>query len=162
MGRKKKSKKSSTAADGRKIIVRNRKVFHDYHVEETLEAGVSLLGSEVKSCRDGKASLGDAYATIEGGELWMVNAHIAEYPFSNQFNHDPRRKRKLLMHRREIDRLAVKLKERGFTLAVISLYFRQGKVKAELGLAKGKRAYDKREAIRRKDEKRLQEQGLKN
>jgi SsrA-binding protein len=161
MGKKKKRKTGGTTEDGRKIIVRNRKVFYDYHVEETLEAGVSLTGSEVKSCRDGKVSLGDAYATIEGGELWMVNAHIAEYPFSNQFNHHPRRRRKLLMHRREIDRLAVKLTERGFTLAVISMYFRRGKVKVELGLAKGKRAYDKRETIRRKDEKRLQEQSLK-
>lgn len=150
--------KKPAATDGRKIIVRNRKVFHDYHVEQIFEAGVSLLGSEVKSCRDGRASLGDAYATIEGGELWLVNAHIAEYPYSHERNHEPRRRRKLLMHRREIERLSVKLKERGFTLAVISLYFKRGKVKAELGLAKGKRAYDKREAIRKKDEKRLQDQ----
>lgn len=159
MGKKK--KKSAPSADGRKIIVRNRKVFHDFHVEETFEAGVSLLGSEVKSCRDGRASLSDAYATIEGKELWLVNAHIAEYPFAHQNNHAPMRRRKLLMHRRELDRLAVKIKERGFTLAVISLYFKRGKIKAELGLAKGKRAYDKRETIRKKDEKRLEEQTFK-
>ncbi len=156
---KKKSKKP--AGDGRKIIVRNRKVFHDYHVEETFEAGLSLLGSEVKSCRDGKASLADAYATLESGELWLVGAHIAEYPFSHARNHDPRRRRKLLMHRREIDRLGVKIKERGYTLVVISLYFKRGKIKAELGLARGKRAHDKREAIRRKDEQRLAEQSLR-
>ena len=145
----------------RKVVARNRRARRDYAVEETYEAGLSLVGSEVKSCRDGKASLADAYATIEGGELWLVGAHIAEYPFSHARNHDPRRHRKLLMHRREIDRLGVKIKERGYTLVVISLYFKRGKIKAELGLARGKRAHDKREAIRRKDEQRLAEQSLR-
>ncbi|MDX9999789.1 MAG: SsrA-binding protein SmpB [Polyangia bacterium] len=150
--------KQAPSADGRKIIAKNRRARHDYFIEETYEAGVSLLGSEVKSCRDGKVSLADAYATVDGGELWLVNAHITEYAFANQFNHDPRRRRKLLMHHREILRLGVKLNERGFTLAVLSLYFLRGKVKAELGLARGKRAHDKRETIRAKDERREAEQ----
>lgn len=151
-------KKQTPSADGRKIIAKNRRARHDYFVEETYEAGVSLLGSEVKSCREGKVNLSDAYATVELGELWLVNAHITEYAFANQFNHEPRRRRKLLMHHREILRLGVKLNERGFTLAVLSMYFLHGKVKVELGLARGKRAHDKREAIREKDERREAEQ----
>lgn len=151
-------KKQSPSTDGRKIIAKNRKARHEYFVEETFEAGVSLVGSEVKSCRDGKVSLSDAYATIEGGELWLMNVHIAEYVFANQQNHEPRRRRKLLMHRREIQRLTVKIKERGFTLVVLSVYFKSGKVKVELGLARGKRAHDKRETIRKKDEQREAEQ----
>jgi SsrA-binding protein len=151
MGRK----KQKPLPDGRKIIAKNRKARHDYHVEETLEAGVALQGSEVKSARDGRVSLTDAYAVIEQGEAWLMNAHIAEYPFSHMRNHEPRRRRKLLLHRREIDRLVAKVREKGFTITVLSMYFKKGKIKVELGLAKGRRAYDKREAIRKKDEKRL-------
>jgi SsrA-binding protein len=152
-------RKKKPVPDGRKIIAKNRKVRHDYHVEETMEAGVSLVGSEVKSARDGRVSLTDAYAVIEQGEAWLVNAHIAEYPFSHLRNHEPRRRRKLLLHRRELDRLAAKVREKGFTIAVLSMYFKKGKIKVEIGLAKGRRAYDKRESIRRKDEKRLQDRG---
>ncbi len=148
-------KKKKPAPDGRKIIAKNRKARHDYHVEESAEAGVSLLGSEVKSARDGKVSLTDAYAVIEHGELWLISAHIAEYKFSHARNHEPRRRRKLLMHRREIDRLAAKVREKGFTIIVLSMYFKKGKIKVEIALARGRRAYDKREAIRKKDEKRL-------
>lgn len=148
------SKKKPTP-DGRKIIAKNRKVRHDYDVEETLEAGVSLLGSEVKSARAGKVSLVDAYAIIEKGEAWLVHAHIAEYAFSHGRNHEPRRRRKLLLNRREINRLIAKVREKGFTIAVLSMYFKKGKIKVEIGLARGRRAYDKREAIRKKDEKRL-------
>jgi len=147
--------KKKPIPDGRKIIATNRKVRHDYHVEETLEAGVSLVGSEVKSARDGRVSLVDAYAVIENKEVWLVNAHIAEYPFAHQQNHAPRRRRKLLLNRREINRLAAKVREKGFTIAVLSMYFKKGKIKVEIGLARGRRAYDKREAIRKKDEKRL-------
>ena len=154
-------RKKQAPTDGRKIIAKNRKARHDYTVVEVLEAGVSLQGSEVKSCRDGRVSLTDAYAVVEQAEAWLVNAHIAEYPWANQFNHEPRRRRKLLLHRREIDRLTAKIREKGFTLIVLSFYFKRGKVKVELGLAKGRRAYDKREAIRRKDEKRLDEQARK-
>jgi SsrA-binding protein len=154
-------RKKHAPTDGRKIIAKNRKARHDYHVEEVIEAGVSLLGSEVKSCRDGRVSLTDAYAVVEQGEAWLLSAHIAEYPWANQFNHEPRRRRKLLLHRREINRLAAKIREKGFTLIVLSFYFKRGKVKVELALAKGRRAYDKREAIRKKDEKRLDEQARK-
>jgi SsrA-binding protein len=150
-----KKKKKKPAGDGRKIIAKNRKVRHDYHIEETLEAGVSLQGSEVKSAREGRVSLTDAYAVIEAGEAWLINAHIAEYPFAHARNHEPRRRRKLLLHRREIDRLAAKVREKGFTIVVICVYFKKGRIKVEIALARGKRAYDKREAIRKKDEKRL-------
>jgi len=147
--------KNKPTPDGRKIIAKNRKVRHDFDVEETLEAGVSLLGSEVKSARDGKVSLVDAYAIIENGEAWLVHAHIAEYAHAHGRNHEPRRRRKLLLNRREINRLIAKVREKGFTIAVLSMYFKKGKIKVEIGLARGRRAYDKREAIRKKDEKRL-------
>lgn len=149
-------KKPKPTPDGRKMIAKNRKARHDYHVEESLEAGVSLLGSEVKSARDGRVSLTDAYAVIEKGEAWLISAHIAEYPFSHLRNHEPRRKRKLLLHSREIYRLAAKVREKGFTIIVLSMYFKKGKIKVEIALARGRRAYDKREAIRKKDEKRLE------
>ncbi len=148
-------KKKTPIVDGRKMIAKNRKVRHDFDIDETLEAGVSLLGSEVKSARDGRVSLVDAYAMIENHEVWLVNANIAQYPYSHQLNHEPRRRRKLLLNRREINRLAAKVREKGFTIAVLSMYFKKGKIKVEIGLARGRRAYDKRDAIRKKDEKRL-------
>ncbi|MFH2009096.1 MAG: SsrA-binding protein SmpB [bacterium] len=155
------ARKTKPPPDGRKIIAKNKKARYDFFIEETIEAGVSLLGSEVKSARDGRVSLTDAYAVIEKGEVFLVSAHIAELPQANQFNHEPRRKRKLLLHRREIERLIAKVREKGFTLAVLSMYFKRGKIKVEVGLARGKRAYDKRESIRRKDEKRFQDQSAK-
>jgi len=136
----------------RKAICRNKRAFRDYFITDRVEAGVVLLGSEVKSLRDGRASLRDSsYAEIRHGELFLVNCHIAEYPWSNQFNHEPLRPRKLLMHRAEIRRLAVKLLERGFTLVPLQLYFHRGRVKVELGLAKGKRQYDKRDTVQKRD-----------
>ena len=152
-------KHKDVSTDGRKIIAKNRKARHDFEVVEVIEAGVSLLGTEVKSARDGRVSLTDAYATIENREVFLVNAHIAEYPFAHQFNHEPRRRRKLLLNRREINRLAAKVREKGFAITVLSMYFLRGKIKVELALARGRRTYDKREAIRRKDEKRSQAQG---
>ncbi len=137
--------------DGRKIICKNKRAFRDYFISDRYEAGMVLLGSEVKSLRDGRASLGDAYAELRGGELFLVGCHIAEYPWANQFNHEPMRQRKLLMHRAELKRIGVKLLERGFTLVPLQLYFLKGKVKVELGLAKGKRQYDKRESVRQRD-----------
>lgn len=148
------------AADGRKIICKNRRALRDYFISETFEAGLVLLGSEVKSLRDGRANLGDAYAEVRNGELIMVGCHISEYPWANQFNHDPLRERKLLMHRAEIKRVSVKLAERGYTLVPLQLYFRDGKAKVELGLAKGKRQIDKREAVRQRDLDREQEADL--
>jgi SsrA-binding protein len=136
----------------RKIICRNKRAFRDYFITDRVEAGLVLVGSEVKSLRDGRASLGEAcYAEVRDGEMFLVGCHIAEYPWANQLNHEPLRTRKLLLRRSEIRKLAVKLVERGFTLVPLELYFRRGRVKVELGLAKGKRQYDKRDAVRKRD-----------
>ncbi|MGV8871889.1 MAG: SsrA-binding protein SmpB [Rhodococcus sp. (in: high G+C Gram-positive bacteria)] len=132
---------------GRKAIATNRKARHNYSILDVVEAGVALLGTEVKSLRDGKASLVDAFATVDDGEIWLRGLHIAEYTLGSWTNHAPRRNRKLLLHRREIDRLAGKVKEGNLTLVPLSMYFSDGKVKVELALAKGKQDYDKRQSL---------------
>ena len=136
---------------GVKIICENRKARFNYHILEDFEAGLVLQGSEVKSLRDGKGNLADSYAEVKGGELWLVNAHIAHYPAANQFNHEPTRPRKILMKRREIDRMGGKLAEKGLTLIPLSLYFKEGRVKVKLGLGKGKKAFDKRDSIKKRE-----------
>lgn len=147
-------KKKPTSPPGVKTIARNRKARHDYFISDTFEAGLVLKGTEVKSLREGRASLGDAYARIRDGELWLVNCHIDEYFQGNRFNHDPLRPRKLLMHRREIHKISIKINERGYTLVALSLYFKHGRAKVELGLAKGKKLFDRREDIKKRDIKR--------
>jgi SsrA-binding protein len=133
-------------------ITVNRKARHDYAILQTLEAGIVLVGTEVKSCREHKASLVDSYAKIDNyGEVWLVNSHINEYKQGNRFNHDPIRDRKLLLSSKEIRKLDRQIKEKGNTLIPLSLYFSKGKVKVELAVAKGKKSYDKREAIAKKD-----------
>ena len=136
---------------GIKIIAKNKKAFFEYHLEDKFEAGVSLVGSEVKSLRDGQASLADAYGLIVKGEVFLLHAHIAQYPPSSMFNHEPRRTRKLLLHKREIMKLEAKLKNKGLTLVPTMLYFRKGRAKLELALAKGKKQYDKRDAIKKRE-----------
>jgi SsrA-binding protein len=147
-------KKASKNADERTVLCRNRKARHDYTLDEILEAGIALLGSEVKSLRDGQATLVDAFAEVRGGELWLVGAQIAVYPFAHARNHEPRRDRKLLVHKQELHRLAAKVREKGYTLVPTELYLKRGRVKVELGLAKGRKAYDKREAVRKREERR--------
>jgi SsrA-binding protein len=142
------------AKDHIKIIAENRKARHDYFIEDEYEAGVVLKGTEVKSLRQGRANLKDSYAKVKNGELFVHQMHISPYPFAYYDNHDPLRIRKLLLHRYEIKRLYGKLAERGYALIPLRLYFREGKVKVLLGLAKGKRQYDKRETMRRRDQKR--------
>ncbi|GAA1461514.1 MULTISPECIES: SsrA-binding protein SmpB [Williamsia] len=132
---------------GRKAIATNRKARHNYLILDTYEAGVALLGTEVKSLRDGKASLVDAFATIDNGEVWLRGLHIAEYGNGSWTNHAPRRNRKLLLHRREIDGLTGKIQTGNLTLVPLSMYFNEGKVKVELALAQGKQAHDKRRAL---------------
>jgi len=144
-----------------KVICQNRKAWHNYFIEDKLEAGVCLLGTEVKSLRQGKANLGDSYGKIKKGEVFLVDAHISPYAFGNRFNHDPLRPRKLLLHKREIRRLIGKVQEKGFTLVPLRLYFSNGKVKVELGLAKGKKLFDKRETLKRKTMERDMERGRK-
>jgi SsrA-binding protein len=136
---------------GRKLIAQNKKARHDYHVEDTFEAGLVLLGTEVKSLRAGRASLVDAYGRIKDGEVWLENAHIPEYTEGSWTNHEPRRSRKLLLHRGEIARLIGKTKESGLTLVPLALYFKDGKAKVEIALARGKKAYDKRQALAARD-----------
>jgi SsrA-binding protein len=142
------------AKDHIKIIAENRKARHDYFIEDEYEAGIALKGTEVKSLRQGRANLKDSYAKVKNGELFVHQMHISPYPFAYYDNHDPLRIRKLLLHRYEIKRLYGKLAERGYALIPLRLYFREGKVKVLLGLAKGKRQYDKRETMRRRDQKR--------
>jgi len=139
---------------GRKIIVTNRKARHDYTILDVYEAGVALVGTEVKSLRLGRASLVDAFATIDNGEVWLRGVHIPEYTFGTWTNHEPRRRRKLLLHRGEIERLIGKTKESGLSLVPLAMYFKDGKVKVELGLAKGKKSYDKRQDLAKRDAQR--------
>jgi len=160
-----------TAADGEvclvpreqgvKVIARNRRARHDYHIEDTFEAGLVLTGTEVKSLRAGRASLTEAFAQISGDELWLHGLHIPEYAQGTWTNHDPRRTRKLLLHRKEIDRLASQVAERGFTIVPLSLYFSGGKAKVELALARGKRTYDKRRDLAQRDAAREVDRALR-
>ena len=146
---------------GVKVIARNRRARYDYHVEDTLEAGLVLTGTEVKSLRAGRASLTEAFAQMSGGELWLHGLHIPEYAQGTWTNHEPRRTRKLLLHRKEIDRLASQVAERGFTIVPLSLYFSGGKAKVELALARGKRTYDKRRDLARRDAAREVDRALR-
>jgi SsrA-binding protein len=144
-----------------KLIVDNRRARHDYHLSDRVEAGVALVGTEVKSLRAGQANLQRAYGEIRDGEAWLVGAHIAEYSQGNLANHDPDRDRKLLLKRREIDSLDGKVRERGLTLVPTKLYFRNGKVKVELAVGRGKQAQDKRRDIARRDAEREMERAVK-
>jgi len=135
-------------------ITVNRRAFYEYHFDDRVEAGLMLVGSEVKSLRNGHVNLKDAYARFQGDELFLIGMHISQYGPASQFGHEPERIRKLLLHRREIDKLRGKLKERGLTLVPLRLYWVKGRAKAELGLGRGKKLHDKREAIRERTEKR--------
>lgn len=146
---------------GEKVVATNRKARHHYLIEDTVEAGIVLTGTEVKSLRAGRASLVDAYATVDRGEAWLEGVHIPEYTSGNWTNHPPRRKRKLLLHRREIDKLAGQVSQGGYTLVPLKLYFLNGRAKVELALAKGKRDYDKRQALREKQDKREAERAMR-
>ena len=139
---------------GRKLVAQNRKARHDYHIEDTYEAGLVLTGTEVKSLRAGRASLVDGYAIVKDGEVWLENVHIPEYTQGTWNNHAPRRRRKLLLNRLEITRLIGKTKETGHTLVPLSLYFKDGRAKVEIALARGKRAYDKRQTLREQQDTR--------
>ncbi len=148
--------------DGHKVIARNRRARFDYEILDTVEAGLVLVGPEVKSLRAGQASLSDAYATIRSGEAYLVNAHIPPYKEAGRENVDPRRERKLLLHRSEIARWKGKVAERGLTLVPLSLYFKDGRAKVEIGLARGKRKGDKRQAIREREVKREMDRAIRN
>ena len=145
----------------KKIVCQNKKAFHDYSINEVLEAGIVLLGPEVKSLRDGRSSLVDGYARIKNGEVFLYNMHITPYPFAHNLNLDPKRTRKLLLNKQEIKRLIGKTKEKGYTLIPLKVYFFNSRAKVELGLAKGKKKFDKRHALKEKEQKREIEQARK-
>lgn len=147
--------------DNSRTVSLNRKAYHDYSIEDTVEAGLALLGTEIKSIRAGHVNLRDAYARPEDGELWLVGAHIAQYPQAHRQNHDPGRPRKLLLHRKEIDELTAVAKEKRLTLVPVRLYLKKGRAKVEVGIAKGKRSYDKRDAMAKQDAQRTIERAVK-
>lgn len=144
-----------------KVAATNRKAYHDYTIEDTIEAGVVLIGSEIKSIRAGRANLRDGYATIEDGEVWLHNVHIAPYDPASRYGHEPRRKRKLLLHKREIARLGRRVQEKGYTLVPLRLYLRGNLAKVEVALARGKRQYDKRAAIAEREARRRVERAMR-
>jgi SsrA-binding protein len=139
------------ADDGIRMICQNRRAFHEYEISDRLECGIALVGTEVKSLRDRHANLEDAYAKLEGGELWLIGSEIPEYAMGNRMNHKPKRPRKLLAHRREIDKFAGKATQKGFTLVPLRMYFKNGRAKVEIGIARGKKVHDKRQAARKAD-----------
>ena len=147
---------------GIKVVATNRKAGRDYHLEDRHEAGLVLTGTEVKSVRAGRINLSDGYVQPRDGELWLVNVHIAPYDPSGRYGHEPRRSRKLLLHRREIDRLTARIQERGYTIVPTRVYLKEGRAKVEIALARGKRKYDKREAIAKRDAERDVERALKD
>jgi SsrA-binding protein len=144
-----------------KIIATNRKARHQYHFDDTYEAGLVLMGSEIKSIRAGRVSLQEGFVLFEQGEAWLVNVHIAQYDAASRQNHEPKRRRKLLLHRREIDRLQGRTREKGYTVIPTKLYLKDGRAKIEIALARGKRQFDKRQTIAERDSKRQVERALK-
>ena len=152
---------AKSSKEGKKIVANNKKAFFDYFIEETYEAGVSLAGTEVKSLRMGKGSIKEAFIRIERGEVYLYGMHISPYEKGNIFNKDPLRVKKLLLHRQEINKLLGKIKEKGYTLVPLQVYFSNGRAKVEIGLARGKKLYDKREDIAKKDARRETEREFK-
>jgi SsrA-binding protein len=144
-----------------KVIATNRKARHEYHFDDVFEAGLVLQGSEIKSIRAGRVSLREGFVIFEGGEAWLVNVHIAPYDPASRQGHEPRRRRKLLLHRREIDRLSSRVQEKGYTIVPTQLYLKDGRAKVEIALAKGKKLHDKRQTIAERDSKRQVERALK-
>lgn len=145
-----------------KVLTQNRKARHDYHIEETYEAGIVLTGTEIKSLRAGRANLKDSFARVSNGEVWLHNMHISPYEQGNRYNHEPTRARKLLLHKREINKLIGLTKEKGYTLVPLKVYLKNGFAKVLLGLGKGKKKYDKREDLKRKEAQREIERAFKD
>jgi SsrA-binding protein len=151
----------SGGSDEVKILVRNRRAYHDYDISERIEAGISLVGSEVKSLRDAKASIAEGHVEVRDGQAWLLGVTINEYPWANQFNHDPKRRRRLLLHRREIAKLEVKVAQKGFALVPLAFYVKNGKIKLEVGVARGKRQFEKREAAKAAEARREVDRAMK-
>ncbi len=164
MAKKSKKKQPATVqSNGHKVVTTNRKAFHDYFIEDEVEAGIELVGSEIKSIRQGKVNIRDAYARIENGELWLVGGHISPYEQAGAyFNHEPDRPRKLLVHKRQIDQLRKNQEAEGYTLVPVRLKLVRGKAKVDIGIAKGKKKYDKRQVMAERDARRQMERALKS
>jgi SsrA-binding protein len=145
---------------GRKVVATNRKARHDYHIDDTHEAGIVLMGTEVKALRAGRASLVDGFVSVDDGEVWLEGVHIPEYAQGTWTNHAPRRKRKLLLHRLEIERLGQATREKGMTIVPLQLYFKDGRAKVEIAVARGKKQYDKRQALRERQDRREAERAI--
>ncbi|NLG50465.1 MAG: SsrA-binding protein SmpB [Chloroflexi bacterium] len=156
-----KKKDQEPVRGGNRLIASNRKAYHDYFIDETLEAGLVLVGSEIKSIRAGRVNLRDSYVTIRNGEAWLIGTHIAGYAEASYQDHDPNRDRKLLLHRREIDRWLGKAEQKGYTIVPLKLYLKDNRAKVEIGLARGKRQYDKRETIAKRDSERDMRRAIK-
>jgi len=144
-----------------RLLASNRKAYHEYHIEETVEAGIALTGTEAKSARAGRINLADAHARVERGEVWLYNMHIAPYEHGNRWNHEPTRRRKLLLHRREIDYLAGRVRQRGYTLIPLRVYLKGPWIKVELGVARGKKQYDKRRDMAEREARRRIQRALR-
>lgn len=155
-----KKEKKRESEDARKTVARNRRARHNYHIMDVYQAGLVLQGTEVKSLRAGHASLVDAYADVVNGEMYLLNCHIAAYSHGTAWNHNPTRPRKVLLHRREINKLAGRIQQRGFTLIPLSIYFERGRAKVDLALARGKKQYDKRQEMKRRDLDREMERAI--
>ena len=147
---------------GDKTITNNRKAFHDYLIEESIEAGLVLTGTEIKSIRQGKVNIRDAYARPQDGELWLLNAHIAQYKEGNRYNHEPIRPRKLLIHKKELQMLSAAVERKGLTLVPLKMYLKNGRAKVEIGVAKGKKLYDKRKSVIKRETDREMEKAVKS
>jgi SsrA-binding protein len=162
MAKKRKQGNALVQSNGQKVVTTNRKAFHDFFIEEEIEAGIQLLGSEIKSIRAGRVNLQDAYARVENDELWLVGGHISPYEQAgSHFNHEPVRSRKLLVHKREIDYLRQKQEAAGYTLIPVRLKLKRGKAKVDIGIAKGKKLHDKRQTLAERDAKRQIERALR-
>jgi SsrA-binding protein len=159
--KEKKSKKAAADDKNERVIADNRKARHNYTVLDTLECGIMLQGSEVKSLRSGQLSLDEAYGRVEGNEVWLVGANITEYAFSHALNHQPKRRRKLLMHRREIQKFAGQAYEKGLTLVPLKMYFKEGRAKVLMGICRGKQKHDKRETLKQRESKRDMDRALR-
>ena len=145
------TRKGDGSEEGVRLICQNRRAFHDYIISERLECGIALTGTEVKSLREGASSLEEAYAKLDGGEVWLIGSEIPEYSMAHRMNHKPKRPRKLLLHRREIEKFAGKASQRGYTLVPLRMYFKNGRAKVELAIARGKQLHDKRQAAKKAD-----------
>jgi len=157
---RKAKQKAAKDGSGRVLVASNRKARYDYHIDDTYEAGIALMGTEVKALRAGRASLVDGYASVDGGEVWLEGVHIPEYAQGTWTNHAPRRRRKLLLHRWEIEKLEQATREKGFTIVPLSLYFTKGRAKVEIGVARGKKEYDKRHTLRERQDRREAERAI--